>query len=253
MEQNDPRIAPPPASLANRDRAGEPRSHIGAFSLILGALGLAALLGLFSLLGLPASPLTWYVARASGFTLYLLFWLSVVSGLGLTTSLLDSFGGRPSIWLSHRFATELAFSFLGLHMLSLAADTSVALGFRGVLLPFSSDVRQPWTDLGIITAGGMVVLAMSFGLRRFIGRIGWRLLHFGAFPLWLMGLAHGIGAGSDSDRPWAITLYLASAGVVVFLSLYRLLTARGRKPAHGALGRGRRPEPEYERVMQVER
>jgi predicted ferric reductase len=200
----------------------------GPLVVLLVAIGAVWLLAFLTLMGVSLSPLTWYLARASGLTLYLLFWLSVVSGLGLTTALLDAFGGRASVWIAHRFVTELAFAFLALHMLSLAADPSVSLGFTGVLLPFTSHVRQPWTDLGILSGMGMVALAVSFSLRRYIGTIGWRLLHYGAFPLWVMALLHGIGAGSDSSRPWAMLLYGSTTLVVVFLSLFRLFQRTAR-------------------------
>lgn len=202
---------------------GDGLNTTGPVGLMLVAAGMAGLVAGSKFLGTSPSPLTWYLARASGFTLYLLFWLSVVTGLGLTTKLLDALGGRGGVWQLHRFATELAFVFLGLHMLSLALDPSVSLGALGVLVPFISDVRQPWTDLGILAAMGFTGIAASFAIRRLLGQGGWRALHYAAFPLWLLALVHGVGAGSDSGRPWAIVLYLATTATVVFLSLYRLL------------------------------
>ncbi len=192
------------------------------------AAGMAGLIAGSALVGSSLSPFTWFLARASGFSLYLLFWLSVVSGLGLTTKLLDRAGRRPLTWLSHRFTTELAFVFLALHILALAFDPTTQLGAAGVLLPFQSDLRQPWTDIGILTAWGMAGLTLSFSARRFIGQRGWRLLHYGAFPLWMLGLIHGLGSGSDTIQPWAIAIYIGTAVVVLALSLYRLLRRHSR-------------------------
>ncbi len=199
---------------------------LGPLGVLAVALGLAALLVLLGLIGLSPSPLTWYLARASGLTLYLLLWLSLVSGLGLTTRLLDLLGGRRVVWELHSLATELAYSFLALHVLSLAADPSVPLGATGVLLMSQTSVRQPWTDIGIVTAYGFIVVAASFSLRRFIGRAAWRALHYVTFPLWAMALSHGLGAGSDATRPWAILLYATTTGLVAFLGSIRLLQAR---------------------------
>lgn len=196
---------------------------VGPLGLLIAGAAMTGLLAGLALTGGSPSPLTWYLARASGLTLYLLTWLALVSGLGLTTKLLDLLGGRRLVWDSHRLVTELAYVFLAVHMLSLAVDPAVPLGVSGVLLPFTSDVRQPWTDAGILAAFGFVVVTISFSLRRYLGKLGWRLLHYGTFPLWAMALVHGVGAGSDAMRPWAILLYAATAGVVLFLTLYRLL------------------------------
>lgn len=198
---------------------------VGPLGLLLTAVGLTGLLALLGLLGLSPSPLTWYLARASGLTLYLLLWLALVSGLGLTTKLLDLLGGRRVVWDLHRLATELAYSFLALHLLALAADPSVPLGIAGVLLPFTSGVRQPWTDIGILAAYGFLAVAASFSLRRFIGTAAWRALHYATFPLWAVALLHGVGAGSDATRPWAILLYTTTTGVAVFLMSARLFQA----------------------------
>jgi sulfoxide reductase heme-binding subunit YedZ len=231
--------------------SGDAWSWLGPGGLALVAAGMFGLATGAAVAGVSLSPLTWYLARASGFTLYLLFWLSVVSGLATTTKLLRFLDERGGSWTMHHAATELGFVMLGLHVMSLALDPSVPLGILGVLVPFTSDVRQPWTDLGIVTGYGMIALAASFGMRHLIGQRGWRLLHYSAFPLWLLGLAHGVGAGSDSGRLWAIGLYLMTTAVVMFLSVYRLLRVgrRGRPvplpPALADRAAARRRVEEY--------
>lgn len=220
-----------PATLSRSTTPDRHGALLPAGLIIVGGATLGLLAGAVAT-GASVSPTTWYLARASGFTLYLLFWLAVVSGLGLTTTLLDPLGGRATLWAAHRVATELGFVLLALHLLSLAIDPAVPLGVRGVLVPFASDVRQPWTDLGIVAAYGALGLGASFALRRFIGQRGWRLLHYGAFPLWAIALVHGLGSGSDSAHPWAIVLYGATTAVVLFFSIYRLLrfSARAEPP-----------------------
>jgi predicted ferric reductase len=199
------------------------RDVIAPVGLIIVAAGTAGILAATALTEASISPLVWYLARAAGFTLYLLLWLSVATGLGLTTKLFDRLVRRQDIWLLHRFSTELAFVFLALHLISLALDPSVALGALGVLLPFTTDVRQPWTDIGILAGWGMTGLALSFSLRRLLHQRGWRLLHYSAFPLWVLALVHGIGAGTDTHQIWAAFLYLSTTGFVLFLSLFRVM------------------------------
>lgn len=218
-------------SLPDRQRRAS-SGLIWSIGTMIVAAGFAGMLAATVVTGAAWSPLTWYLARASGFSLYLLLWLSVVSGLGMTTKVLGWFGRNGENWHVHRLATEVGFVALVVHMLALALDSTVPLGVVGVLVPFTSQVRQPWTDLGIVTAWGMLGVTLSYGMQRWIGRRGWRALHYLTFPLWFGGLVHGVGSGSDSGSLWGMALYLATTAVVLFLLFYRLLRAgqRGRHP-----------------------
>lgn len=198
-------------------------------ALIAGsALVTAALLAVAALTGRSLSPLTWYIARASGLSLYLTLWVATVGGLALTTSLLDRWVSRSGVLSIHAFATHLAYGFLALHMLSIAADPTVHYGFRELLAPFAAGWREPWTGLGVLAGQLTVVIGASFGLRPRIGVRVWRALHWLTFPLYGMALLHGVGAGSDTGQPWVKALYLATGAVVVVFTLYRVLRgARG--------------------------
>jgi predicted ferric reductase len=208
----------------------EPASGYAAAVIAAGGLGTVALLAIAALFGLSPSPLTWYLTRAAGMTLYLLLWLSVVCGLGLTTKLLDrSLGGRAMVLSLHAFATRLAYGFLALHLVTLAADVSVSFGPRELFVPFAAPWREPWTGFGVIAGYLLVLIGASFGVRRLTGYRAWRALHWLAFPLYALALAHGLGAGSDSGTGWARGLYAVTAGTVVFLTLYRAL--RGPRTA----------------------
>jgi predicted ferric reductase len=200
-----------------------------AIATLVGATLLVVIVGLGAALsGRSPSPITWYLARASGLTLYLLLWLSTVLGLGLTTTLLDRFGGRGLIFSLHGFATAVAYGFLALHLLSLAADRAVPFGPAALLVPFVSPWREPWTGFGVLAGELLVAIGASFGLRRITGYRFWRALHWLAFPLFGLGLAHGIGAGTDRGTIWAQTIYLVTGLAVVWLTGYRILRGPAR-------------------------
>jgi predicted ferric reductase len=202
-----------------------------AIATLLGAAVCVALVVLGAALsGRSPSPITWYLARASGMTLYLLLWLSTALGLGLTTTLLDRFGGRGVIYSVHGFATALAYGFLALHLLSLAADQAVSFGPVALLVPFASPWREPWTGFGVLAGELLVAIGASFSLRRLTGYRVWRTLHWLAFPLFGLGLAHGIGAGTDRGTIWAQTIYLATGLSIVWLTGYRILRGPARRP-----------------------
>ena len=113
---------------------------------------MAALLIGAAMSGRSVSPVTWYVARASGIMLYLVLWLSAIGGLGLTTALMDRAAGRGVVFSLHAFTTPLAYGFLALHLLSIAADPTVDFGLKGLLVPFASPWREPWTGFGVLAA-----------------------------------------------------------------------------------------------------
>jgi sulfoxide reductase heme-binding subunit YedZ len=196
-----------------------------------GSLAMLALVAAAAVMGRSVSPVTWYVARASGIVLYLVLWLSVVAGLGLTTSLLDRWGGRGMVFSLHAFTTQLAYGFLALHLLSLAADPTVRFGPRDLLVPFAATVREPWTGCGVLAGELTVIIGVSFSVKRLIGQRAWRALHWLTFPLYALALLHGLGAGTDTRTPWMATLYLATGATVVLFSGYRLLRRGSRTRA----------------------
>lgn len=209
-----------------------------AIATLLGAAFLAAGVVAGAALGdRSPSPITWYLARASGMTLYLLLWLSTVLGLGLTTTLLDRFGGRGLIYSLHGFATALAYGFLALHLLSLAADRAVSFGPAALLVPFASPWREPWTGFGVLAGELLVAIGASFSLWRLTGYRFWRALHWLTFPLFGLGLAHGIGAGTDRGTTWAQTVYLCTGLAAVWLTAYRILRGPARIQPPRAAGR----------------
>lgn len=224
-----------PAQSSRLTPYSAPPEPVGLWPAVLAlaagvALCLAAAIALVS--GRTLSPFTWYLTRAAGISLYLLYWLVVVLGLGLTTPLLARLDGRAVLYSVHRYATELAYGFLALHMISLAIDHHVRFSPTSLLVPFVAPSNEPWTGLGVIAGYVMVLIGISFGLRRWIGQRGWRLLHFLAFPAYAMGLAHGIGAGSDTGALWMQAIYAVTGGSVFWLTAYRVLRGPARsRPA----------------------
>jgi sulfoxide reductase heme-binding subunit YedZ len=214
---------------------------VGGYALALLAgvsVGITALLVYAFWLGRSPSPISWYLARASGIVLYMLTWVAVMTGLGLTTALLDRWPGRGIVFSLHAFATQLTYGVLALHLLSLAADPTVNFGPRELLVPFASTVREPWTGFGVL-AGQLILLSgVSFTVKRVIGQRAWRALHWLMFPLYALALLHGLGAGTDAGSLWQRGLYLLTAAGVILFGSYRVLRRRPR----ASTPQGARPE-----------
>jgi predicted ferric reductase len=174
------------------------------------------------------SPVTWYVARASGITLYLLLWASMMLGLGLTAKYLDKRVGRATVFSLHAYVTALSYGFLAMHMLSLSADRFSAFSLRDLLIPFHSPVREPWTGLGVVAGYLMAGIGLSFSARKLTGYRVWRLAHWLTFPLYVIALAHGLGGGTDGGVRPVFMMYLGTAGLLAAVVLIRIGRSRTR-------------------------
>lgn len=206
-----------------------PPSPAGGYPLVLLALVSVVMAGLASwsrLFGGNTSPLTWWLARASGVTLYLLLWATTMLGFALTTKLLEKRVNRATVFSLHGYLTMLSYAFLALHVLSLAADRFSAFSLADLLIPFHSPTREPWTGFGVVAAYLLVGIAASFSTRKLTGYRFWRLTHWLTFPLYALALAHGIGGGTDGTvRPF-LMMYLGTAGLVAVALLYRIKLGR---------------------------
>jgi sulfoxide reductase heme-binding subunit YedZ len=233
-------------------RTVDPPEVDGALAGALLVSGGAVITGMLLasvLFGWSPSPASWYIARASGLTLYLLTWFNLLTGLGLTTRLMNDTGGRAVVYSVHAYAFHLWYGFLTLHVLSLAIDPTEDFGARELLVPFASGVREPWTGLGVIAAELTVVIGASFGARRLIGFRAWRAMHWLTFPVFAIGLAHGIGAGTDSSSLAIQLLYLGTAASVIFLATYRILRRRERRTPRGDVPK---PAAPYDRLTRAD-
>lgn len=207
-----------------------PEPALGSAMVLLVTIAALAVTGLLwsTVTGLSLSPLSWYVARGSGFALYLLSWFLVVSGLGASTKLLVTTGDRALAMSVHAYAFHLWYGLLALHMLSIAVDPAVNFGLRDLLLPFTSGWREPWTGLGILAAQLGIITGASAGVRRLVGYRIWKATHWLSLPVFGLGLAHGLMAGTDGGTLPAFVLYMVTGGWVVFLIVYRVLRRRSR-------------------------
>ena len=94
---------------------------------------------------------TWDVARAGGFTAYVLLTLAVAVGLALSTQLQS-----PSRWPRllnnelHNFLTLLSMVFIVVHVLAVWVDPFTRFGWNEVFIPFVSHYRPVWMALGIV-------------------------------------------------------------------------------------------------------
>ncbi len=181
---------------------------------------------------------TWDVARAGGFTTYILLTLSVIVGLALSTQIQS-----PSRWPRllnselHNFLMLLSTIFLVVHILATWVDPFTNFGWNEIFIPFASHYRPEWMAFGIVALYLGIAIGISTWLRPHIGYKLWRSLHVLTLGVFALATIHGIGSGSDTQTPWALGIYLSSIVLVGALLCRRIFLSRGKRkhaPIRGA-------------------
>jgi len=176
-------------------------------------------------------PTFWILARASGLTAYLLLTTSVLAGLLVKARPFGKAISPAKATDVHRFLSLLGLGALAIHGLALLLDRSVHIRLLDLLVPGLAPYRPLWTGAGVLAAELMVVIVVSFSLRRRIGARNWRRLHYLTFFVFAAATIHGLAAGTDSGKSWALALYLAAVGAVVAATVWRVLVPPPRPAA----------------------
>src|SRR6266705_4598214 len=182
--------------------------------------------------------ISWNIARAGGFTSYILLTLAVALGLALSMQLQS-----PSRWPRllnnelHNFLTLLSTIFLGVHVLAVWVDPFTHFGWSEVFIPYVSQYRAVWMALGIVALYLGIAIGISTWLRPHIGYTWWRRLHILTLGIFALATLHGVGTGSDTQTWWGLGIYLGSLVLVGSLLCRRVLSSTGKRkhaPAHPA-------------------
>jgi len=169
---------------------------------------------------------TWYVARASGLVAFALLTSTVALGLVMSGRARLRRWPRFAVEDVHRFASLLTWSFVSVHALALLTDSYLTFSFADLVVPGVAPYRPLDTALGVVAAELLAALALANLLRPRLPYRAWRRTHYLNFAVWLLALAHGVTAGSDSDTVWALSLYVLSASLVAGLTAWRILATR---------------------------
>jgi predicted ferric reductase len=182
----------------------------------------------------------WYLTRATGFVAYLLLFASVALGLIMTTDLFPRRLERFRVFDLHRFIAILALALSVFHALIVLPDAFIGFTLAELLLPFASPYRATWMALGAFSLYLSVIVIASFYLRPLVPYTAWRALHYLTFVVFAMAVAHGAGAGTDTQSMWARDMYAATGFIVFDLLVIRLVrgTYRGvRKRPNASVAR----------------
>jgi methionine sulfoxide reductase heme-binding subunit len=166
----------------------------------------------------------WYFTRATATVAYLLMTGATVWGLLLSTKLVKAHVPAPLALALHSALSWLGVILAIIHALLLLFDNYYSYSLRDLLIPFTGPYRPGWVGLGVLSLYGVALTAGSFEVRQWLGHRLWRRLHYISFPLFGLVTLHGLMSGTDSSQPGAWLIYALAASLVLFLTLYRLLT-----------------------------
>jgi len=114
--------------------------------------------------------------------------------------------------------------------LILLGDYYINYSLGPVLVPFQSvNYRPVWVGRGLVSWYILLVVSLSFYVRRMIGNRPWRLIHFLSYAMFVLALLHGLLSGTDAGTLWARGLYWVSVASLLFFTIYRVLFALVRR------------------------
>ena len=169
----------------------------------------------------------WILGRSTGMVAVVL--LSVAAAMGLALSMKASSPRFPR-WLPtdlHRYVTILAVVVSVVHLLVLWLDTESGLSLISLVVPFTSDWQPLAVGLGVLGLEITLVVWLTTRLRDRIGYRSWQVIHRTASVGWVLVIAHGLLAGTDTGATWAVATYAVCAGMVVGLLIPRMIIGRG--------------------------
>lgn len=162
----------------------------------------------------------WYLGRGTGTVALLMFTLTMV--LGITTRSgrrafgLDRFGVADL----HKTASLAGLGLVAVHVGTLLLDPYAQLRLVDLVLPFVGTFRPLWQGLGTAAIDVLLVIVGTSLLRHRVGPRVFRTVHWAAYSMWPLALAHGLGNGTDAATWWfrsiAVGCALAVGGALAW-------------------------------------
>jgi DMSO/TMAO reductase YedYZ heme-binding membrane subunit len=187
-----------------------------------------------------SSQIWWHVARASGIVGWLLLTTTVVWGI-LTPAKLSN-RQRPAWFLDlHRWLAGLTVGFVAIHLAALVADSYVEFGLIDLVVPFASEWKPFPVALGVLATWLLVIVQVTSLAMKRLPRTVWRKIHLTSYLTFFLTSLHGTLSGTDATNPMYQASSLVALAIVIFTTLFRVMTRRRRSPARAAAKRA--PEP----------
>lgn len=151
----------------------------------------------------------WALGRGNG--IVALAFLTLSMALGVATRSARPLFALPRFGVSdiHRFVALAGTLLVALHVGLLFMDPYAKLKIIDFVVPFLGAYRPVWQGLGTVAVDLLIVIVITSLLRHRLGVSAFRLIHWSAYLLWPIAMAHSLGNGTDVGHVW----FMAFAGV----------------------------------------
>lgn len=166
----------------------------------------------------------WLASRAAGVVALLCITISVGVGLAMAGRVSKRPRLARTLLSVHQQTALVGLVAIAAHGITLLGDRFLSPSIGDIAIPFTSTYEPLWTGLGV--AGGWLagILGLSYWIRQRIGPGLWRKLHRATILVYVLSVAHTLGAGTDASEPWMRVLLVGTGAPILFLFLMRVLT-----------------------------
>ncbi|HKE80764.1 MAG TPA: FAD-binding oxidoreductase [Solirubrobacteraceae bacterium] len=168
----------------------------------------------------------WLASRAAGIVALICITVSVGVGLAMAGRV----SRRPALARTlldvHQQTALVGLVAIAVHGITLLGDRFLSPSIGDITIPFTSAHEPLWTGLGV--AGGWLaaILGLSYWVRHRIGAGLWRKLHRATVLVYVLAVAHTLGAGTDASAPWMRVLLIGTGAPILFLFVMRVFVPR---------------------------
>jgi len=171
----------------------------------------------------------WYTTRGAGAVTLILLSSVVLLGILGTQRVQSPRWPRFLTTGLHSNLALMTLVFLSLHIVTAVVDPFTNLGWAAAFVPFDSYYRTFWLGLGVIAFELLLAIVATSLVRGFIGHGSWRAIHWLTYAAWPVGVAHGLGTGTDTWSAWMLGITSACVAAVAVAVLLRI-TSGSRDP-----------------------
>ena len=184
----------------------------------------------------PGDHIWWLLSRSAGIVALVLVAASVLIGLTLAAGLAGPPARRRALVAFHEYTALGGLIAIAVAGLTLLGDAFLKPGLAGIAVPFAIGYRPAFVAAGIVGGYLAAFLGLSFYARRRIGGKRWRKLHRATPVVYVLGLIHTLGAGTDASSLWLRAFMLSTAVVATGLLVKRLRKKPARRPVGAMSG-----------------